>query len=157
MIRRAALALVVAAMTLTGLTTGTAAAASDCGDYHWIGAAGSGPATARPWAANDGMGDVVYQSYQQRTGRPGRQRAHHHRRGRAVPGRAGAAGRRAQGWLGFLGSVGDGTRRRPRSSRRSPPSAPTPKVVLAGYSQGAMIVHRNPTTWPTTRRWSPRC
>ena len=47
MIRRAALALVAAAMTLTGLATGTAAAASDCGDYHWIGAAGSGQRDGR--------------------------------------------------------------------------------------------------------------
>ena len=65
MIRRAALALVAAAMMLTGLTTGTAAAASECGDYHWIGAAGSGQRDGAALAANDGMGDVVYQSYQQ--------------------------------------------------------------------------------------------
>ena len=29
------------------------------------------------------------------------------------------------------------------STRHSPRSAPTTKVVLAGYSQGAMVVHRN--------------
>ena len=65
MIPPCGLALVAAAMMLTGLTTGTAAAASECGDYHWIGAAGSGQRDGAALAANDGMGDVVYQSYQQ--------------------------------------------------------------------------------------------
>jgi hypothetical protein len=46
-IRRMGLAVVVAAVALAGFTglstgTGTAAAASRCGDYHFIGAAGSG-------------------------------------------------------------------------------------------------------------------
>ncbi len=48
------------------------------------------------------------------------------------------------GWLGFLGSVGDGTDATATQYKafveRCPPDS---KVVLAGYSQGAMVVHRN--------------
>ena len=36
-----------------------------------------------------------------------------------------------------------GPRRWASSTRRSSQQCPTSKVVLAGYSQGAMVVHRN--------------
>ena len=65
MIRRLGLAVLVAGMALAGLATGTAAAAPECGDFHWIGAAGSGQREGAGLTADGGMGDVVYQSYQQ--------------------------------------------------------------------------------------------
>ena len=68
MIRRLGLAILVAGMALAGLATGTAAAAPACADYHWIGAAGSGQRDGAGLSANGGMGDVVYQSYQQLQG-----------------------------------------------------------------------------------------
>lgn len=58
-------AVLAAVFGLSGLATGTAAAASSCADYHWIGAAGSGQRDGVALAANGGMGDVVYQSYLQ--------------------------------------------------------------------------------------------
>ena len=47
------------------------------------------------------------------------------------------------GWLGFLGSVGDGTDATAEQYTAFTERCPDSKVVLAGYSQGAMIVHRN--------------
>jgi hypothetical protein len=41
-LRRLGLAVLATGISLTGLVTGTAAAAPSCADYHWIGAAGSG-------------------------------------------------------------------------------------------------------------------
>src|SRR5690349_2253585 len=65
MIIRLGMAVAVAATTLAGLSAGTAAAVPACADFHWIGAAGSGQRDGAALAANGGMGDVVYQSYQQ--------------------------------------------------------------------------------------------
>ena len=65
MIFRLGMAVAVAATTLAGLSAGTAAAAPACADFHWIGAAGSGQRDGAALAADGGMGDVVYQSYQQ--------------------------------------------------------------------------------------------
>ncbi len=65
MFRRLGFAVLMAGISLTGLVTGTAAAAPSCADYHWIGAAGSGQRDAEGLTANGGMGGVVYQSYQQ--------------------------------------------------------------------------------------------
>ena len=143
MIRRAALALVAAAMTLAGLATGTAAAAGECGDYHWIGAAGSGQRDGAALTANDGMGEVVYQSYQQlrddlaASGRTITAEAVQYPAA-PVPLDGGL-----RGWLGFLGSVGDGTKATAAQIKAFTAKCPDTKVVLAGYSQGAMIVHRN--------------
>ena len=53
---------------LAGLAVSSSAvagAAPACADFHWIGAAGSGQRDGAALAANGGMGDVVYQSYQQ--------------------------------------------------------------------------------------------
>jgi hypothetical protein len=47
------------------------------------------------------------------------------------------------GWLGFLGSVGDGTDATKEQYKAFTQRCPDSLVVLAGYSQGAMIVHRN--------------
>ena len=97
--RRLGLAVVVAGMALAGMATGTAAAAPTCADFHWIGAAGSGQRDGAGLTANGGMGDVVYQSYQQLQGDLlAGERADHHRRGRSVPRGAGPVG----GWAGWL-------------------------------------------------------
>src|SRR3954468_11225564 len=65
MIRRLGLAVLAAGMTMAGLSTATAGAAPACGDYHWIGAAGSGQRDAASLTKNGGMGGQVYQSYLQ--------------------------------------------------------------------------------------------
>ncbi|MDX6301596.1 MAG: cutinase [Nocardioidaceae bacterium] len=65
MIRRLGLAVLVAGTALAGLATGAATAAPGCGDFHWIGAAGSGQRDAAGLTSNGGMGGVVYQSYLQ--------------------------------------------------------------------------------------------
>ncbi len=134
---------VVAGMTLAGLSTGTAAAAATCADYHWIGAAGSGQRDGAGLTANGGMGDVVYQSYQQLSSQLAAN-------GQTIDAEAvqypaapvpleGGLG----GWLDFLGSVGDGTDATAKQFEAFTAKCPNTKVILAGYSQGAMVIHRN--------------
>ena len=143
MFSRLAPAVLAAAIGVAGLATGTAAAASSCADYHWIGAAGSGQRDAASVAANGGMGDVVYQSYQQlrgellASGRTIDAEAVQYPAA-AVPLEGGLGG-----WLDFLGSVGDGTDAVAEQFTAFTERCPDTKVVLAGYSQGAMVVHRN--------------
>ena len=143
MIRRLGLAVLVAGMALAGLATGTAAAAPACADFHWIGAAGSGQRDGAGLTANGGMGDVVYQSYQQL-------RADLLANGRTITAEAvqypaapapleGGLG----GWLDFLDSVDDGTDATAEQFEAFTEQCPNTKVVLAGYSQGAMVIHRN--------------
>lgn len=143
MFRRLGWAVLVAVFGLSGLVTGTAAAASSCADYHWIGAAGSGQRDGVALMTNAGMGDVVYQSYQQL-------RSELLASGRTIDAEAvqypaapvplkGGLG----GWLDFLGSVGDGTDAVAKQFTAFTERCPDTKVVLAGYSQGAMVVHRN--------------
>jgi hypothetical protein len=47
------------------------------------------------------------------------------------------------GWLGFLGSVGSGTDATAKQFATYTTQCPDTMVVLAGYSQGAMVIHRN--------------
>lgn len=142
-IRRLGLAVVVAAMAVAGLATGTAAAEPVCGDYHWIGAAGSGQRDGAAAGANGGMGSVVYQSYLQL-------RSELLADGHTITAEAvqypaapvpleGGLG----GWLDFLGSVDDGTDATAEQFKAFTAQCPDTKVVLAGYSQGAMVIHRN--------------
>ena len=143
MIRRLGLAVLVAGMALAGLATGTAAAAPECGDFHWIGAAGSGQREGAGLTADGGMGDVVYQSYQQL-------RADLLANGRTITVEAvqypaapvpleGGLG----GWMDFMDSVEDGTDATAEQFEAFTEQCPDTKVVLAGYSQGAMVIHRN--------------
>lgn len=146
MLRHLGMAVVAAALPLTGLaglTLGTASAAPACADVHWIGAAGSGQRDGAGLTANGGMGDVVYQSYQQL------------RSELAVDGRTltaeavqypaapvpvdGGLG----GWMDFMDSVEDGADATAEQLEAYSEKCPDTKVVLAGYSQGAMVIHRN--------------
>jgi cutinase len=140
---RVGAAVVAAGIGLAGLATGTAAADAGCADFHWIGAAGSGQRDGAGLIANGGMGPVVYQSYQQL-------KAQLSADGRTVDAEAvqypaapvplaGGLG----GWLDFLGSVGDGTDATAKQYKAFTQRCPDSKVILAGYSQGAMVVHRN--------------
>ncbi|KDE99773.1 cutinase [Mycolicibacterium aromaticivorans JS19b1 = JCM 16368] len=143
MIGRLGSAVLAAGIALAGLTAATASAAPGCADYHWIGAAGSGQRDSANLTANGGMGSVVYQSYQQlksqlaADGRTIDAEAVQYPAA-AVPLEGGISG-----WLGFLGSVGDGTDATAKQYKAFTERCPDSKVVLAGYSQGAMIVHRN--------------
>ena len=130
-------------MALAGLGGGTAAAAPACTDVHWIGAAGSGQRDGAALYANSGMGDVVYQSYQQL-------RAALQASGRTISAEAvdypaapvpsdGGLG----GWLGFMHSVDNGADATADQFAAFTQRCPNSKVVLAGYSQGAMVIHRN--------------
>lgn len=143
MIRRLGLAVLVAGLALAGLATGTAAAAPGCADFHWIGAAGSGQRDGAGLTANGGMGDVVYESYEQL-------RADLLANGRTITAEAvqypaapvpleGGLG----GWLDFMDSVDDGSVATAEQFEAFTEQCPDTKVVLAGYSQGAMVIHRN--------------
>ncbi|MET0996272.1 MAG: cutinase family protein [Mycobacterium sp.] len=143
MIRRLGLAILVAGMALAGLATGTAAAAPACADYHWIGAAGSGQRDGAGLSANGGMGDVVYQSYQQlqgdllASGRTITAEAVQYPAA-SVPLEGGLGG-----WMDFMDSVEAGTDATAEQFEAFTERCPATKVVLAGYSQGAMVIHRN--------------
>jgi hypothetical protein len=139
----AACAVAVAGSALVGLTAGTANAAPGCPDVHWFGAAGSGERTANDIAANDGMGEIVYQSYralQQRLAAEGRTITAEavDYPAKDVPPDAGVGD-----WLDYMGSVDAGTNALGAQYAAFIAQCPTTKAVLAGYSQGAMAVHRN--------------
>jgi Cutinase len=138
----ASAAAVVAA--LVGLTAGTAHADPGCPDVHWIGAAGSGERDGADLTTYDGMGRVIYESVDDLA-------SHLKQDGRTltaeavdypavpVPDQDGGIGQ----WLGFMGSVDNGTAALGKQYEAFVQQCPTSKVVLAGYSQGAMVVHRN--------------
>jgi hypothetical protein len=139
----AACAVAVAGSALVGLTAGTANAAPGCPDVHWFGAAGSGERTVNDIAANDGMGEIVYQSYQalqQRLAAEGRTITAEavDYPAKDVPPDAGVGD-----WLDYMGSVDAGANALGAQYATFTAQCPTTKVVLAGYSQGAMAVHRN--------------
>jgi hypothetical protein len=142
-IRRLGLAVLVAGMALAGLATGTAAAAPGCGDFHWIGAAGSGQRDGAGLNANGGMGAVVFQSYQQlqaelaATGQTITAEAVQYPAA-PVPLNGGLGG-----WMDFMDSVENGTDAAADQFKAFTERCPATKVVLAGYSQGAMVIHRN--------------
>ncbi len=139
----AAYAVAVAGSALVGLTAGTANAAPGCPDVHWMGAAGSGERTEYDIAANGGMGQIVYQSYlalQQQLAAEGRTITAEavNYPAEDVPPDAGVGD-----WLDYMGSVDAGTNALGAQYAAFTAQCPTTKVVLAGYSQGAMAVHRN--------------
>lgn len=144
--RRFRAAALAAAVAVGVWTCGTATAAPtdpSCADFHWIGAAGSGQRDGAKLAVNDGMGDVVYQTYQQvrmtvvASGRTITAEAVRYPAA-PVPLEGGIGG-----WLDFLGSVDEGTDATAEQFEAFTERCPDTLVVLAGYSQGAMIVHRN--------------
>ncbi len=142
--RIAALACVTIAggAAVVGLSVGSASAQPVCPDVHWIGAAGSGERDG-DLTVDDGMGRVVYKSYRdfaqlvQRDGRTITAEAVEYP-ATPVPEDGGVLA-----WAGFIGSVDTGTEALGQQYATFVAQCPTTQVVLAGYSQGAMVVHRN--------------
>lgn len=133
----------IAGATLAGLSTATAQAAPGCPDVHWFGAAGSGQRDG-DLTSNAGMGDDIYQSYrdvQRLVTADGRTMTAEAVEYPAVPvpDDDGGVGE----WLGFMGSVDAGASALESQYTAFTQRCPESKVVLAGYSQGAMVVHRN--------------
>jgi hypothetical protein len=134
----------VAGAALGGLSAGTAGADPTCPDVHWIGAAGSGERSGADLTTYSGMGRVVNESLydlSSRLQRDGRRMTAEAVEYPAVPvpdynGGVGA-------WLDFMGSVDAGAKALGDQYATFVAQCPTSKVVLAGYSQGAMVVHRN--------------
>lgn len=139
----AAAAALVGGAAMIGLSAGSAAAQPGCPDVHWIGAAGSGERTPADIAADNGMGRVVNASYRdfaqlvQQSGRTITAEAVNYP---AVPVPPDGG---AMEWLGFMGSVDTGATALGAQYAAFVAQCPTTQVVLAGYSQGAMVVHRN--------------
>ncbi|MGY4867499.1 cutinase family protein [Mycolicibacterium elephantis] len=133
----------VASAAVVGLSTGVAPADPGCPDVHWFGAAGSGQRDGH-MSANAGMGDDIYQSYldlQRLVLRDGRTMT-----AEAVVYPAVAVPDEDAGvgdWLGFMDSVDVGAEALGAQYAAFTQRCPGTKVVLAGYSQGAMVVHRN--------------
>jgi hypothetical protein len=136
-----ACAAAVAGAALVGLTAGTAHADPGCPDVHWIGAAGSGERVDP--TTYGGMGQPVYQSLRdlaaalQTDGRTITAEAVEY------PAVAVPADGDLLGWSGFMNSVDAGTAALGAQYASFVQRCPATKVVLAGYSQGAMVVHRN--------------
>jgi Cutinase len=134
----------VVGAAFVGLAAGTANAVPGCPDVHWIGAAGSGERVGTDLTAYSGMGRVVYQSLTelstelQKDGRTLTAEAVDYP-AVPVPDDDGGVG----AWLGFMGSVDTGAAALGKQYEDFVQQCPTSKVVLAGYSQGAMVVHRN--------------
>jgi hypothetical protein len=131
----------LAGTALVGLTAGAAHADPGCPDVHWIGAAGSGERVDP--TADGGMGRVVYQSLRDLAQQL-------HQDGRTItaeavdyPAVAVPADGDLLGWAGFMNSVNAGTAAMGAQYASFAQQCPATKVVLAGYSQGAMVVHRN--------------
>jgi Cutinase len=132
----------VVGAALVGLTAGVAHAVPTCPDVHWIGAAGSGQRDG-DLTADAGMGPTVYQSFldlQRDVVRDGRTMTAEavEYPATAVPEDGGLVD-----WAGFMSSVDAGTAALGAQYAAFVQRCPTSKVVLAGYSQGAMVVHRN--------------
>lgn len=133
-----------ASAAVVGLSAGTATADPSCPDVHWIGAAGSGERDGTDLAAYNGMGRVVNQSLNdlssqlQLDGRTMTAEAVDYP-AVPVPDDNGGVG----AWLGFMGSVDAGAKALGEQYATFVAQCPASKVVLAGYSQGAMVVHRN--------------
>lgn len=126
----------------TGVFSAGVASAQDCPDLHWIGAAGSGERGPEV-TMNDGMGRVVFNSYQdlqrqvQRDGRTMTAEAVNY------PATPVPVDDSILGWAGFINSVDAGTAALGAQYNAFVQRCPSSRVVLAGYSQGAMVVHRN--------------
>lgn len=139
----AALAAGAVVAGLTGVGMGTASATPGCGDYHWIGAAGSGQRDAAGLNSNGGMGGVVFQSYSQlrdelaASGKTLTAEAVQYRAA-PVPVDGGLGG-----WMDFMDSVEEGKEAAAEQIDAFSERCPSTKLVLAGYSQGAMVMHRN--------------
>ncbi len=132
----------VAASTLLTLTGATASADPGCPDVHWFGAAGSGERGPEA-TINGGMGRVVYQSFNalkqlvEQDGRTITAEAVEYP-AIEVPEDGGMLD-----WANFMGSVDTGAAALGGQYESFVQRCPATKVVLAGYSQGAMVVHRN--------------
>lgn len=128
---------------------GTANAQPQCPDVHLIGAAGSGERGAEV-SLNDGMGRVVSRSradLQRLVQSDGRTMT-----AEAVvyPATEVPADGGILDWAGFISSVDAGTAALANQYATFVQQCPISKVVLAGYSQGAMVVHRNLHTLGTS-------
>lgn len=131
----------VLAATAVGFAAGSARAAPGCPDVHWIGVAGSGERDDP--TVDAGMGRVIYNSLRdlggwvQQDGRTITAEAV------AYPAAPVPADGDLLGWGGFMSSVDAGVTALGNQYAAFTAQCPTSKVVLAGYSQGAMVVHRN--------------
>ena len=132
----------IAGAASIALLAGTASADPGCPDVHYIGAAGSGERGPEV-ALNGGMGRVVFQSFNalkqlvEADGRTITAEAVEYP-AIEVPEDGGVLD-----WANFMGSVDAGAAALGGQYASFVQRCPTSKVVLAGYSQGAMVVHRN--------------
>ncbi|MFN6551510.1 cutinase family protein [Mycolicibacterium septicum] len=133
----------VLAGTAVGFAAGTAQASPGCPDVHWIGVAGSGERDDP--SVDAGMGRVVYNSlsdlsrWVQQDGRTMTAEAV------VYPAAPVPADGDLLGWGGFMSSVDAGVAALGNQYAAFTQQCPASQVVLAGYSQGAMVVHRNLT------------
>ncbi|MDF3339265.1 cutinase family protein [Mycolicibacterium septicum] len=133
----------VLAGTAVGFAAGSAQASPGCPDVHWIGVAGSGERDDP--SVDAGMGRVVYNSlsdlsrWVQQDGRTMTAEAV------VYPAAPVPADGDLLGWGGFMSSVDAGVAALGNQYAAFTQQCPSSEVVLAGYSQGAMVVHRNLT------------
>ncbi|MDH6197911.1 hypothetical protein M2272_004567 [Mycobacterium frederiksbergense] len=133
----------IAGAALIGLT-GPAQASPGCPDVHWIGVAGSGERDDP--TADAGMGRVVYNSLRDLAGWVQRDGRTMTAEAVVYPATPVPADGDLLGWGGFMSSVDTGVAALANQYAGFTQQCPSSEVVLAGYSQGAMVVHRNLAT-----------
>ena len=138
----AALVAVIGAAAIAGFSTGTASAQPACPDVHLIGAAGSGE-RAGDVSADGGMGRVVYKSYRDLARLVAQDGRTITAEAVTYPATAVPADGGILDWAAFIDSVDAGVEALEQQYLAFVAQCPTTQVVLAGYSQGAMVVHRN--------------
>ncbi|WP_231965550.1 cutinase family protein [Mycobacterium sp. E802] len=124
-----------------GLAASPAQAAPGCPDVHWIGVAGSGERDDP--TADAGMGRVVYNSLRDLGGWVQQDGRTMTAEPVVYPAAPVPADGDLLGWGGFMSSVDAGVAALANQYAAFTQQCPSTKVVLAGYSQGAMVVHRN--------------
>ncbi|WKG04734.1 cutinase family protein [Mycolicibacterium sp. HK-90] len=131
----------IAGMAAVGLTAGPAQASPACPDVHWIGVAGSGERDDP--TADAGMGRVVYNSLRDFSGWVQQDGRTMTADAVVYPAAPVPEDGDLLGWGGFMSSVDTGVAALGQQYAAFTQQCPASKVVLAGYSQGAMVVHRN--------------
>ncbi|MGW8812971.1 cutinase family protein [Gordonia terrae] len=119
-----------------------AQASPACGDYVWIGVAGSGERDGTAKFRDNGMGGYINRSYLDfKAEAQSRGFTVTHRsldyRARKVP-----VGQSLTQWADFRASATEGVSKLKRLVGAVSDQCPSSKVVLAGYSQGAGVIHR---------------
>lgn len=132
--------IVIAAVAGTESDSASASASAKCADIVFIGAAGSGQRDAEKLAVDDGMGKFVNETYQNLLSDANDAGVSIEKRPVVYP--AAPVSTLASQPQVFKSSLETGTTTATQMINEVVDQCPKSKVVAAGYSQGAMVMHR---------------